>query len=65
MGLAEDLNSLPSDPQSPRDKLLQALAMYEEGVAMQRLTLKRQHPDLSDEELEQKLDLWLRREDAP
>ena len=65
MGLAEDLDSLPSGAQSPRDKLLQALAMYEEGVAMQRLTLRRQHPDLSEEELEQKLDLWLRREDAP
>jgi hypothetical protein len=60
MGFEDALDRLPEEPltprdkllatsssrQAPRDKLLAALEMYEEGGAMQRLALQRQHPDL-------------------
>jgi hypothetical protein len=62
--LFEDaLNHLPEGPETPRDKLLAALEMYDEGVAMQRLSLQRGYPDLGALELDNKLDRWLARED--
>lgn len=64
MALADDLDQLPTTPKTPREKMLEALAMYEEGVALQRLNLRRRHPDLSDEEIERKLESWLLREDG-
>jgi len=63
MTLAEELDRLPTPPKTPREKMLEALAMYEEGVALQRLNLRRRYPDLSDEEIERKLQSWLERED--
>jgi len=65
MTFEEALDTLPVPKLAPGQKLLQALAMYEEGVAMQRLTLRRQHPAMSDEELEAALFRWLAREDEP
>ena len=62
--LIEDaLNRLTCDAQTPRDKLLAALEMYDDGVAMQRLTFQRRFPGLSEKELQRKLDNWLARED--
>lgn len=58
-----ELDALPAPGLSPREKLQQALAMYEEGVALQRLTLRRRYPELSELELEAKLRTWLARED--
>jgi len=37
--------------------------MYDEGVAMQRLTFQRRLPELTEEGLQRKLDGWLARED--
>ncbi len=57
------LDHLPEATKTPRDKLLAALEMYEEGVAMQRLNLQRQYPHLDAGELDDKLARWLARED--
>ena len=37
-----------------------ALAMFETGVEMMRQTLRRDHPDLADQEIEARLRAWLR-----
>jgi hypothetical protein len=37
--------------------------MYDEGVALQRATLRRRFPRLSEPELDAKLQSWLARED--
>jgi hypothetical protein len=63
MQLDDALDRLADEPQSPRDKLLAALEMYDGGVAMQRLTIQRRFPDLTEAELQRKLDGWLARED--
>ncbi|NOY91710.1 MAG: hypothetical protein GXP55_10965 [Deltaproteobacteria bacterium] len=65
MTLEEALDTLPEPSLTPGEKLLRALAMYDEGVEMQRLTLRRQHPELSPAELEQRLLRWLAREEEP
>ena len=65
MGFEDALDRLPEEPSTPRDKLLAALAMYEEGVALQRLSLQRQDPTLDPEEIEKRLQRWLAREDEP
>ena len=61
----ERLDTLPEPVRSPREKLLAALALHDEGVAMQRLKLARQHPESSAEELACALFSWLLREDEP
>jgi hypothetical protein len=63
MRFEDALDHPPDATLTPRDKLLAALAMYDEGVAMQRLTFKRRFPELAEEELEKKLASWLARED--
>ena len=63
MPLADDLNRLACDVQTPRDKLLAALEMYDDGVAMQRLNFQRRFPDITEQELQRILDSWLARED--
>ena len=63
MQLDDALNRLACDAQTPRDKLLAALAMYDDGVAMQRLTFQRRFPELTEKEIQRKLDGWLARED--
>lgn len=65
MRFEDALDRLPEEPLTPRDKLLAALEMYEEGVAMQRLLLVRQNPKLDPAEIEVRLDRWLAREDEP
>lgn len=57
------LDALPQVQLSPREKLLQALEMYEDGVAMQRLIIRRRHPELTPAELEACLLRWLARAD--
>jgi hypothetical protein len=63
MQLDDALNRLASDAQTPRDKLLAALEMYDDGVAMQRLSFQRRFPEVTEMELQRKLDGWLARED--
>ena len=63
MDFGAALDALPHLQLSPRDKLLQALEMYEDGVAMQRLIIRRRHPELTPAELEVRLLSWLARED--
>ena len=63
MQLDDSLNRLTCDAQTPRAKLLAALEMYDDGVAMQRLTFRRRFPELTENELQRKLDGWLARED--
>lgn len=63
MDIGRALDALPALSLSPREKLLQALAMYEEGVELQRLTLRRRYPEMRESELEAKLQSWLARED--
>lgn len=41
-------------------RLLQALEMYEVGVRLRRETLRREHPEASDEEVDRLLRAWLR-----
>lgn len=41
-------------------RLLQALEMYEVGIRLRRETLRREHPEASEEELERLLRAWLR-----
>lgn len=36
-----------------------ALDLFEAGVAIRRQTLRRQHPDLSDEQIEALVNQWL------
>jgi hypothetical protein len=62
MSLASDLDSLPAPDATPRERLLQALEMYESGIALQLGTLRRRHPSLSSTQLEQMLGSWLARE---
>ena len=63
MGFEDAMNRLADVPLTPRDELLAALEMYDEGVAMQRLNFQRRFPNLTLEELDQKLSSWLARED--
>lgn len=63
MDIGAALDALPHAQLSPREKLLQALEMYEEGVEMQRLILRRRHPELTPAEIEARLLSWLARAD--
>lgn len=62
MDFEAQLNRLPTDELTPGAKLLQALELYEEGVAMQRLNFQRRYPTASAVELDRLLDAWLARE---
>ena len=46
---------------SPAERLLQALALMEDGIAMQRANFRRRYPGVSEEELELMLLDWLSR----
>ena len=63
MLLDDALDRVARDVQTPQAKLLAALEMYDEGVALQRLTFQRRFPELRQEEIELKLNGWLARED--
>jgi hypothetical protein len=45
------------------DRLRLALAMYEDGVAMMRLSLARRHPHASPGELDDRMRAWLQDRD--
>lgn len=63
MALADRLDTLEtSGGKTPAEKLREALALYDEGVEMQRLVIARRHPGLDAESLEKQLSAWLRRE---
>ncbi len=57
------MDALPGDGDSPGLKLLQTLSLYEEGLAMYTLNLRRRFPGLSDEEQARAIDRWLARQD--
>jgi hypothetical protein len=62
MSFVSELDHLPTPSLTPRDRLLQALEMYDEGVELQLNNLRRRHAGLDDAELGRMLDVWLRRE---
>lgn len=41
-------------------RLRAALELFDDGVAMMRLNLRRAHPDASEDEIERRLRQWLR-----
>ena len=63
MDLGRSLDALPQPALSAGEKLLAALQMYDEGVALQRSAMRRRSPRLSEPELDAKLQRWLARED--
>lgn len=56
-------DTLSQDPRAVRLRL--AFELFEAGVLMERLRLRRNHPELSDAEIEELLRRWLRREGEP
>jgi len=62
VSFVSELDDLPTPSLTPRERLLQALEMYEEGVVLQLNNLRRLHPELDDPALARLLDQWLRRE---
>lgn len=64
VGFVERLDQLSGATRPRAEKLREAMAMYDEGIALQRQTLRRRHPQASPEELEQKLLAWLLREES-
>jgi hypothetical protein len=62
VSFVSELDRLPAPSLTPRERLLQALQMYDEGVKLQLNNLRRRHPDLDDAALARLLDRWLRRE---
>ena len=62
VSFVSELDDLPTPSLTPRERLLQALEMYEEGVILQLNNLRRRHPELDNGALTRLLDRWLRRE---
>lgn len=62
MSFSSVLDRLPSPVLTPSERLLQALEMYDEGVALQLNNLRRRYPQLNATELASMLDRWLCRE---
>ena len=50
---------LPDPPSTPAQRLRMSLAMYEDGLAIEREKLRRQHPNASEAELSDLLAAWL------
>jgi hypothetical protein len=48
---------------TPAERMRACLAMYDEGVALQRLAFRRQHPDLPEADIDALLQRWLERAD--
>ncbi len=57
--LAQDIEA--SRQASPGEKLLQALDLMQLGIEMKEQQLRAKHPELTEEQLEVKLQLWLAR----
>lgn len=49
----------PSFEEQARQRLLTALRLHDDGVALMRQNLRRRRPDASEEEIEQELRAWL------
>jgi hypothetical protein len=64
VGFVEQLDELDRTERTPAEKMREALAMYDEGLAIQRQTLRRRYPRLTPEEVERKLSRWLLREES-
>ncbi len=63
MTLAEQLDALHTPKaQTPASRLLEALSLYDDGVALQRLSFARRYPDLDASALDGMVLAWLRRE---
>lgn len=64
MRIADALDQLPRGQRSAAQRFRDALAMFDDGVALQRQNFRRLFPQLSEAELEKKLKSWLSREDS-
>ena len=51
---------MAQDPKVLVQRLRTAFQLHDEGVALMRQNLRRRHPDESDEQIEQRLQAWLR-----
>ena len=49
---------MPDSPAS--DRFAETLRLSEDGVALMRQNLRRRHPDESDDQIEERLEAWLR-----
>ncbi len=58
------LDALPAPASTPAERMRAALALFEEGLEMQRLNLRRRHPELTTAELEARLGRWLSRTES-
>lgn len=45
---------------TPAERFRVALELFEDGVRLMEQNLRREHPDASDDEIEEKLRAWLR-----
>lgn len=63
MSLSKALDELPQPQRTPAERLRAAIALYDEGIAIKRLNLKRQNPGADAAALESMLKRWLLRED--
>ena len=52
--------SVPTAREKAAARLRMALDLFETGVEMMRQKLRRDHPDLTDDEVEARLGAWLR-----
>ncbi len=50
----------PEPPLSPAERLRVAFDLFEAGVAMHRMTLRRAHPTWNEAQVTDALDAWLR-----
>jgi SHS2 domain-containing protein len=64
MTLADKLDHMPTDDETPAERFRQALALFDDGVDLQRMKLRRRHPEYDDALLEELLLRWLSREDT-
>lgn len=48
-----------SDGETAKDRLLAAFELFEFGVEMMAATLRRRHPEASQEQIERMLEAWL------
>jgi hypothetical protein len=62
--LERALDHLPQVEETAAERFRQALSLFDDGVALQRMNLRRRYPQQSDEEIERLLLGWLAREDG-
>jgi hypothetical protein len=64
MGIAQALDRMPGASTTPAERFRAALALYEQGIALQRQNLRRRCPTLTPAELDVLIDAWPAREPA-